>query len=275
MIKINPAFMFIKMNTLLLFLSITVVAFGQPDRRIWLGEDVLTKYEQGELKRDSSDHYYSGFIRYRCDRFEFSSNASNEKTNRDGLLLSAKSTTNTSVIGQAVVHNDNDSCFIVFNAIIEQVRHGRSAATSVLNLFSKKEDKSPQDEPYTDIHHVSSSGWILFGNDSSAFTYFINYNKDRIKPGGWLVLHRDTIYVRPVAAQVKLPKGKKIKKPGYIWPEGLLLVKGETVIAALDQAIGTASDPFTVYIAKDLSERNKLVIAAFFISLPLTPRKLL
>jgi hypothetical protein len=252
-----------------LFFYMDATALAQSDRRIWLGEDILTKFESGPMIRDSSDRFVSMFLLYHVSRLEFSPDTAIETTNRDGLVLKARSITSTRIGGEAVVNNSDDSCHVEFNTIIERVRHGRSATLSLLNLFSGKGD-TPQEEPYHTNNHVSSSGTILFHTEKTVFIYTINYSKDRIKPAGWLVLHGDTLYIKPVTAQVKLPKGK-IKKPDYTSPAGLLLLKGGSVVAAIDQE----TSPLTAYIARYLSEADKLVIAAFLLSLPLNPNRLL
>ncbi|MEI9809232.1 MAG: hypothetical protein WDO16_15970 [Bacteroidota bacterium] len=158
-----------------------IPSFAQADRWIWLGENILTQFERDTVITDNSHHMLSGFLDYRVRSIAFFGEFAEETTNRAGIILKAKSTTKNYKSGRAVIGKETDSCLVAFNIIVDEITHGRSAATSVGNLFSRKENKDYQDAPYSTIGPVASSGYIQYNTDSAVFSYTINYKKDRKK----------------------------------------------------------------------------------------------
>lgn len=234
-----------------------MVAHAQPKRSIYLGDDMAAKFDAGSMSRDIDlDYSFFKFLGYQTLWHGMLSNSTIESTQRDGIILTAKSTNTTIINASAAFAKNNDSCIIDYQARIDNVRHGRSAALSVLNLFSKWEYKLRQPEPYTTIGYVQSQGVIRHNNEDASFLYSISY-KNKMIPNGWLVLHGDTLYCKPVTQQYKR-KGK-LKKARYLFLTGFMLIKNDTIYAAIDQS----NLPDTAYIDNQLTEAEKLVIAAY------------
>lgn len=184
---------------------------------------------------------YRHFSGYYLFRNTITGSGSNEKTNRDGLILAAKSTTSYNTTGELITGNDNDSVKIFYAESKNLVYHGRSAAVSILNLFSKEKEEQ---EPWDEIKSRQISGSILFGNESFAFT------KD------WLAVGPDTLRVSPVKQKRKIKTGKIKKAKNYI---GIRLMKGNTCIAAIDDE----DKPEKYYLLNDCSEKEKLIIVSW------------
>lgn len=242
--------------SLLLFLSNCLI--GQARRTIYLGPSADSLFVSGLLvSMDSlgSKTFYE-FLDYRTFRHESIGNTNETETKRDGILLPAKRTENLHVKAEATFGKHHDTCFIVYNASIEKITEGRSAAISLLNLFSKKEDKSPQDDPQSHVRHISVKGKIATKGLVADFEYHNNFNKDYLLGGlsGNILIDADTILLQP--CKTYLTKKSK-KKKGYA---GLQLVKGEKIYAAVD-TYDTANR--IIYMDKTLSEEQKSAIASY------------
>ena len=119
-----------------------------------------------------------------------------------------------------------------------------------MNLFSKEADKSPQDDPSSQIRKVKVTGKISLNETIVDFVYDNNFNKDYLLGGlsGKLWYRGDSLSLQPL----KTYNNKKgINKKGFI---GFSLTKGNTICAAAD----TYND-FTIYISRSLSARGKAV----------------
>jgi hypothetical protein len=247
-----------------LFLSSTMKSYAQV-RRIYLGDDMTTKFDSGMIRKSvAGDNAFFEFSGYQTRRHT-SNSSDKEVINRPGVFLNANSTLTTTITGTAGFGKNNDSCSIEYTIGIGQTKNGRSATVSLINLFSKEENRSPQNDPVISVDYVESCGTI-FSNDKSAnFLYGIRFAGLFKMSYGWLILDGDTLYTRPVTTQVN--RRKKLKKPNYQLPSGLLLMKGDSIYAAIDQYGNPNAGyyyPNTAYIFKQLAEYKKLIIAAYF-----------
>ena len=187
---------------------------AQHIKGIYLGDDdVATKFDIASMNVAAGDSYpFFDFLGYETLWYEMQHDTTFENTQRAGVILTAKSTITHNINFRAAFGRNDDSCIIDYEVRTDKIRNGRSAATSILNLFSKREDKNPQSEPDTTISHIQSQGIIRHNEDSAAFFYSLSY-KNKMIPNGWLVLHGDTLFCKPVAQEYKR-KGK-IKKANY------------------------------------------------------------
>jgi hypothetical protein len=250
-----------------LFLSSAMISHAQASRRIYLGDDMATKFDSGMIRRSVVGRYsFFEFLGYQT-LWHTSNSSDNEVINQEGLVVNANSTITTTITGTAGFGENNDSCTIEYKISIGKTRSGRSATVSIFNLLSKKENRLPQDDPVTSVDHVQSKG-IIFSNDQKAdFLYGIGLAGIFKTPYGWLILDGDTLYTKPITAQMN--RRKKLKNPNYLLPSGLLLMKGDSIYAAIDQYSNPNAGyryPNTIYIFKQLAENKKLIIAAYFFS---------
>lgn len=223
-------------------------------RTIYLGPQMESRYQKlnYELQSDSifTRAEFPGYPLYRCRAFGFELK---EETNRLGIILEAKFTQTHSMPGEMIIGNDEDSVLIRFEARKRIVTHGRSATLSVINFFSKKEDKNKQEEPFDEVEQAGSSGWICREKDSLFFNITL-----RKKDPGCMTMGADTLYLQQ-AEEFRNAKNGKIKKmTGFV--QGLKLMKGETCLAAIDHS----EYPFAFYILEGLHLRERLAIIALF-----------
>jgi hypothetical protein len=195
---------------------------------------------------------YSAFYHYGVDTIGDYTN------NRIGLLLPAKSTTRYDKTAQAAFGKGNDTCFIRYQSKVIKVTHGRSAAQSIINLFSKEENKNYQADPYDVIRHVWVQGTLEVKN--TFFDFLFDYSlKNKFIPSGWMILHGDTLRIEPVSLLVK--EGR-IKKSNAAYRIGMLLKKGEQVYGGID----AYRKESVVYILNTVGDEEKLgILSCFFI----------
>ena len=197
------------------------------------------------------------FFDYQTFHHGITDKSGKQNVNRDGVLLEAKRTEILFLNGESYFGKKGDTCLITYEAEIEKITTGRSAAISLLNLFSKKSDKNPQEEPSSHIRYIRIKGKILLNDGAADFEYSNNLNKDYnlAKISGKVWHGSDSLLLQP-AREYLNKKGKK--KKGYA---GYKLAKGENIFGAVDPFAGTTN---IIYINKAISEKEKLVTAAYF-----------
>ena len=240
---------------LLIFL-IPVILVAQPHEEIYLGPDQSLRYKSCDILKERNEYQLIRFFSYKTFKHhpDYSSSGpfQEKEINRAGLILNAKSTDITSEFIQASF-GDLDTAEIYYRFKKHEITRGRSALTSILNLFSKEKD--PQDEPYTYTGFVESAGSIRTRFDSATFLYAKDpYRKQGNE--GWIISGNDTLHIS--AIKKKLKKGK-IKKSGFSLPLGFVIMKNEFIIAAFDNY----HRPPIAYFAVDLAEQKKLLLAAY------------
>ncbi|MEO7523967.1 MAG: hypothetical protein ABIT58_07715 [Ferruginibacter sp.] len=136
------------------------------------------------------------------------------------------------------------------------VTHGRSAALSIFNLFSKSGDIIKQDEPYEEVLLKVAKGYIQCDAQKNNFNFSLS---TKARSESWLQSGTDSLALIPGQKFKKLKNGKiKNKRHRFIsWQ----LMRGETCVAALEY---NKEGPL-IYLLNELSEKEKLVIAAFFL----------
>jgi len=251
--------------TLLCFVNI---GDAQKKRNIYLGTGMDTLFEKctHEDKYNDKNYLLAELFGYHTFRHEPVIATNNQEINRDGLLLAAKRTENLGIKAEAVFGKDDMTCFVTYDAVIEKITIGRSALVSIVNLFSKEEDKSPQEDPSSHLRRIKVTGKISMNETVVDFVYENNLKKDYRLAGlsGKLWYRGDSLSIQPL----KTYNNKRgNKKKGFI---GFSLTKGNTVYAAAD----TFND-FTIYLRRSLGEEERLLISAYLfviISYSQTPR---
>jgi len=242
--------------TSFLFLLVATLINAQGGRYIYLGDDMATKFESGNIIRDSFDYSFIHFLGYQTIRQELLKDTENSIVNREGIILTAKSTITSSINAQADFGSADDSCAILYKTTIQRVRNGRSASVSIANLFSRSSEKVRQPEPSITVQSIQSEGVISHRGSDNSF-YYTSVPKNKLGRLGWLVVGGDTLEVRPVKQQIT--KRGKIKKAQYYYPSGLLIMKGDGVYAAIEQN----QYHQIIYMNRQLAEPDKLVIASY------------
>ncbi|QNA45438.1 hypothetical protein [Lacibacter sediminis] len=241
---------------LLFFLHLILTTAAQYDRTIFLGEDMMRSFRSDIIKLRFWDSAVSFLFDTRLTVLYDTVITTSEKYNRLGLILPSKSTEKTTYESRLKIDNDIDSCIVNYKHDVNVVRHGKSLLFGIINLFSKPEERSPQEEPYYANELNKAWGTINYGSKTSPFL-LINKNKLDLKNKGWLILNNDSLTIKPINTY-KNRKGK-IKKslPGgmFSW----VLKKGDTIVAAIDGYIGNN----IAYISRDLSEEDRIIITAF------------
>ena len=251
--------MFLKYLILIgILLFLVTIPRAQKKRNIYLGPGMDTLFDQCTLERKYNDKNFLvlELFGYHTFRHDPVIATNNPETNRDGLLLAAKRTENLGIKAEAVFGKDDMTCFVAYDASIEKITKGRSALISVMNLFSKEEDKSPQEDPSSQIRKLNVTGKISLNETIVDFVYNNNFNKDYLLGGlsGKLWYRGDSLSLQPLKTYNNKHGNKK---KGFI---GFSLTKGNTICAAAD----TYND-FTIYISRSLNDEEKLLIAAYFL----------
>ncbi|MBS1600925.1 MAG: hypothetical protein JST75_22120 [Bacteroidetes bacterium] len=244
------------------FMFFVVCVHGQPSRRVWLGDGMDSLFVKDEFHSrvfDSTVVFYGlGAERVYYESTELADNEHN--IINAGILLKAKSTDKQHRGIRAVFTDGNDSCEAKYEVKTNITTIGRSATLSLLNLFAKPEYKVPQSDPVAIPDLIEIAGKISTSDGEHSFKFVNDHRVKAYHPEGWLVLTGDTFYIKPITTQVN--KHGKLKHPKNIPDIGYLLIKGETICAAVDQF----SSPFNFYLRDSLNKKEKLVITAFLFS---------
>ncbi len=230
---------------------------------IYLGDNANSHYESANIVTNITDTYpYVDFLGYHTMRYESLKDSFVENVKLAGLVLSAKSILVDQKKAAAVFGNETDSCILQYDVTKEQTRNGRSATLSVLNLFSKKENKVPQHEPEISMKDIASTGTIHFHDQSAAFYYKHRFDKNP-QHEGWLVLNKDTIMIRPVN-NVTDETGKIIK-PHKNFTGGFELIKAGITYAAFD-CNNSGTRQFFILKQADQIEKNTIAAYLFIVA---------
>ena len=178
-----------------LLLYIIIDSNAQTIGHIYINDSVTAKFDMAIMNRDiNGDYSFFQFLGYHTLWHQLLKDTTIEIINRDGIVLTAKSTLTSSVNAKACFGKNNDSCIIDYEVQIDKIRNGRSATVSIMNLFSKRSDKMRQPEPDTTLNHILSYGTISHNNEDAPFSYSLSY-KNKMIPTGWPVLHGDTLFL--------------------------------------------------------------------------------
>ena len=244
--------MFYKSIITSVLLLLTAIAMNAQRRRyIYLGENMSTKFQLGNILRDSIDNSTINFLEYQTLRQLLLKDTENSTVNRVGIILTAKSTITSSVNAQADFGNAYDSCSIIYKTTVQRIRNGRSAALSIINLFSSSSEKVRQPDPYITIQSIESEGAISHSGKDNPF-YYTTAPEHKLSSLGWLVLNGDTLVLRPVTQQIT--RRGKIKKAHHYYPSGLSIMKDHFVYAAIEQNLYH----HIIYLNRQLTESDKL-----------------
>ena len=201
-----------------------------------------TGYEKNHILTTSySGNQFLEFSGYRYNRQGIGTRDTTVN-NRAGIVLDAKSTTFHDINGEMIVAHEMDSIFVDYTSSTRVVRHGRSATLSVINLFSKKENRIKQDPPSEEVKEKTFSGVIHAGIDSFEF------NND------WIDWDHGRLVAYKISKVKKLKNGKIKSANGS---EGILVMQNGHCYAALDYL----NSEF--YLDKNLSEKQRLIIAGW------------
>ena len=104
-------------RTILLILLIRAGLDSQAQNigRIYLGDDMATKFDEGYIIRNKGDYSFFEFLGCQTLWHEMISDDIIENTQRDGIILEAKSTITTIINARAAFAKNNDSCIIDYH----------------------------------------------------------------------------------------------------------------------------------------------------------------
>jgi hypothetical protein len=158
---------------------------------------------------------------------------------------------------RGVYTTGEDTCEAIFKATTERITNGRSAALSILNLFSRAENKVPQGPPVVSTDYMELQGVMHSDHLEAPFRFVNDRRKYVFHTGGWMVLNGDTLKVDLPAAWINRRGKIKYRRNPFI--TGLLLVKGTDIFAAVD---GMHSDA-VFYLHRGLKREERLLITTF------------
>jgi hypothetical protein len=240
-------------------LCICVCAFPQGNRRIYLGIGMDSLFVHEVMHPVEVDSSTVPAV-MGCTRlfFDLTEPEQNDLTvNRAGVILPAKSTETNERNMRGVYTTGQDTCEAIYKAITERITNGRSAALSILNLFSRSENKVPQGPPVVSTDYMQLEGVMHSDHLEAPFRYVSDHRKNVFHTGGWLVLYGDTLKVDLATAQIN--RRGKIKYPRNPFNTGFLLVKGADIFAAVDGMHSQA----VFYLHRGMNREEKLLITAF------------
>ncbi|HMR90674.1 MAG TPA: hypothetical protein PKC69_00100 [Chitinophagaceae bacterium] len=219
---------------------------------VYLGPDMHDRYTAESLKDSTGDGiHYTVFPGYDIFLHQATADSQQDKGGRDGILLNAKSTVAYMRDGIISFGNSHHLALITYHQVSEVTRHGRSAAVSILNLFSKKEDRNPQAEPGYEEKSRFIAGSIRLAGKAFPYSYSTRNN--------YMTADGDTVSIVQASRFRKRKSGKvKNRKNSY---EAVLLMKNDQIIAAMDYN----QSPVAFYIRRGLNENEKLLYTAFFL----------
>ena len=252
--------------TITILLSTMVIACSPVKdlHDVYLDSNADSLFISGKISRQG--HWVGAwvdFLGYHTFTHHLINSSGSEKVKLDGLILNKRSIITDSTDAYAVFGNETYNCRLQYRSVIEKIRNGRSALTSISNFYStlkgQKIDKQP--EPEISLRDVSAWGNIILEGQPSAFYYNWHYKSGeavRDINNGWLVLNGDTIIVSQAINLVD-DNGKSIKqKSNAFYRGGFELVKNNITYGAFDQYYSQ------VYIRKQLTEKEKKLIVAYF-----------
>ena len=250
--------MHLKLLLTSIHLLLATLLWGQSKWKIYLGENMQTDYLQDAVQKRFVEGYpFISFMAYHTYLHSLEINETTSDINRAGIILTAKKTERTSFDVTTRFYASSDTCYSFFLTKKDKVTHGRSALVSVMNLFSKEENKDPQDEPYDVFNYTESGGRMIYKDEIFPFLFVSDHRKDRYQPGGWLKIGGDSLYTE--AASKKIKKNKKVKKINDVSKWGIVVKKENIIYAAVD----LYDSPNRVYLLKSLTDKEKMLLANY------------
>jgi hypothetical protein len=238
------------------FFLYSSIVYAQNERRVYLGEGMDRLFDSAQVMISISGEAYPliSFAGYTTRYHQQTNQEADTAINRPGFILGVKKTETAHTSGNAVFGNEQDSSLINYQTTTEQIYHGRSFLMSVSNLAGANQPQHPYDE----LRRRWEVGTIRNGNTVSRFYHDIEYT-DYPKLQGWLVTGTDTLTLVP-APREQVIKNGKIKSRWRFLMRGMQLMQGDVCVAAFDRHYF----PNTIYIARQLPEKEKQLIAAYF-----------
>lgn len=230
------------------------VSTKMPDQP-YLNQD--TTYLQGMVEKlPCCDMITLG---YQTWNTEYNDRGVAEDVQLDGLILNARSMLVHTVFVRKSMGKGVDTCTVEFNKITKELRRGRSALMSVMNLVStvKGESTDPQAEPDTSLHSIEASGKVRIQDRDFPFYFRHSFTKNLVY-SGWLVMNGDTLRSNQVR-DTRNEGGKLKQANGYYdyWFELIRNNKPCVVIQLHKGAYGR------IYLSKDLNAEEKLLCLAY------------
>lgn len=247
----------------ILFFTIFLLAnsplHAQTDLRIWLGAGMDSLFVRDSLFSEIIDSTVVlnslGFRRSYCAATEIPWQES--KVIHEGIIVSAESTEKSGHKMRAVITNERDSCEVLYESNKDLTRIGRSAVLSILNLLSKPADRNPQHDPYNAVDLFEVAGNIYNGRFDATFRYSFDNSYPSYHPDGWLLISGEKLSVKPITTLIN--KRGKLKHPDINHNIGYLLMKGDSIYAAIDKYNTIPG----LYLKASLHEEEKLILSAF------------
>ncbi len=170
----------------------------------------------------------------------------NDSTINGGILFGADKIERPTSEKEFLFGVGSDTCTVHYyhSEIIRH--HGRSAVISVVNLFSKKANKSPQET--SDTHLADTTRGTIYSRDFDNSSFSFENIKFQLMATGELVIDNKTFLLKPIIS----------KNNNF---QGLKLVKNDTMYAAISKPFFNGDK---IFLYTRATTKQQLVIAAYF-----------
>jgi len=224
--------------------------------------------DQPYLNQDTA--YFEGMVEklpccdmmalgYQTWNTEYKDRGVTEDVQLDGLILNARSMLVHTVSVRKHMGKGMDTCTVEFSKLIKELRRGRSAMMSVMNLVDgvKGKETHPQSEPDTSLHSIEASGEIRIRDRNFPFYFRHSFTKNLVY-SGWLVMNGDTLRSNQVR-DTRNEKGQ-FKKANWYYDYWFELIRNNKPCVVIQLHKGAYG---RIYLSKDLSAEEKLLCLAY------------
>ena len=189
------------------------------------------------------------FLDYRIANYDYSAGERIDSVIREGIILAGRSIRTGITDIKFNLSSPADTCRVKCQYIRKYEYYGRSAAVSILNLFSK--NKQPQ-ETFEIILEDQASGTIsLPGNNPARFSFNDITKENKVK--GWLLIDADSFRLAP-AFRIRKNYDNDSAFAGFH------LLKGDIIYGAMGAPGGVVGK---IYIYTKATAKQQMLIAAF------------
>ena len=165
----------------------------------------------------------------------------NDSVIRPGILLTGRAIEETRMTREVVFGKEADTCVIHYDSKTKYDHTGRSAAVSLINLFSKKKNKNPQHDTYVNLGQAIA-GFIKYPAFEGDAKFSLKNFREIRNASGQLIINNDTFFLNP-------QKGNSLQ-----------LSKGDVTYAIIQQTIMDK-----IYIYTKATAIEQMLIAAYFV----------
>lgn len=240
---------YMKLRLWLLWCLVMLAACSTPNR-IFLDNYSRYDFDTVHTSKDGLHH----FLNYRLLQSDIVQMNDSLETALVGLIAPGLHVYHHDRQNKARLSSGTDTCLITYHSDAEVTRSGRSAIVSIYNLFANEKNRISQ-RPYRYVSANKVEGHIQLDSLTVPFSFLQVHRDTRYEYEGFLALQPDSIFVAP-ANKALTPRNKIVTQPMGIY---LLQNSNRQVFAALD----FEHKPGQVYLLRQLTEKDKLLVAAF------------